>query len=151
MRRRNAGLDLRDVAGIKRAILPYERELAARMNAYRKQTGRPLARPEVWDSCGGDYVGFVKLKSLPAGATIRLIREFYFKFCQATGIQPYSDRCDKWSVIPSTRDVPGGIYRYLVSWPGGDTECDRIEFSGASPEEDDKVVTINRSGRGCAR
>jgi hypothetical protein len=34
-RRRNNGLDLRDVAGIKRAILPFERALAERMNSYR--------------------------------------------------------------------------------------------------------------------
>jgi len=150
-RRRNEGGDLRDIAGIKRALLPYERRLAERMTAYRQQFDRTLAQPNVWRECGGDYVGFVKLKALPDGGTIRLIREFYYKFCQATGIRPFSDDCDKWSVIASTRDVPGGIYYYVVSWPNGHTECDRIEFTGASPVEDDKIVTIRQSGKGCAR
>jgi hypothetical protein len=97
------------------------------------------------------FVGFVKLKSSPDGANIRIIREFYYKLCQATGIQPYSDNCNKWSVVASTRDVPGGIYYYLVSWPNGHAECDRIEFTGATPEEDDKTITIRQSGKGCAR
>jgi hypothetical protein len=150
-RRRNAGLDLRDNAGIKRAILPYEQRLAASMTRYREQTDGTVARPTVWQQCGGDYMGFVKIKAQPDGGTVRLIREFYYKLCQASGIRPFSDDCDKWSVIASTRDVPGGIYYYVVSWPSGHTECDRIEFTGASPNEDDKVVTIRQSGRGCTR
>lgn len=151
VRRRNNGLDLRDTAGIKRVTLPFERQLAERMNSYREQFDPSLAQPTVWEHCGGDYVGYVKLKSSPGGATIRLIREFYYKFCEATGIEPFSDSCDKWSVIASTRDVPGGIYYYLVSWPNGPTECDRIEFTGANPSEDDKIITIEQSGKGCAR
>jgi hypothetical protein len=151
VRRRSAGLDLRDISGIKRAILPFEKHLAESMTRYREQTDATVARPTVWEQCGGDYVGFVKIKSLPDGGTVRLIREFYYKLCQVSGIRPFSDNCDKWSVIASTRDVPGGIYYYLVSWPGGHAECDRIEFTGASPNEDDKVVTIRQSGRGCAQ
>ena len=96
-------------------------------------------------------MGFVKIKGSPEGASIRLIREFYFKFCQATGIAPFSDRCDKWSLITTTRDVPGGIYYYQARWSDGPVECDRIEFTGASGGEDNKVVTITRSGKACQR
>jgi hypothetical protein len=151
VRRRKEGLDLRDNQGIKSVVLPFEQELADRMNSYRTQFAPGLAQPNVWRKCGGDYVGYVKLKSAPAGATIRLIREFYFKLCQASDIQPFSDACNKWSVIPSTRDVPGGIYYYLASWPDGRRECDRIEFTGATPDEDNKTITINQSGKGCTR
>jgi hypothetical protein len=151
VRRRDSGLDLRDNPGIKRAILPFERGLAERLNAHRERFDRALAQPHLWEQCGGDYIGYVKLRAEPGGATIRLIREFYYKFCQATGIPPLSDGCDKWTVIPSTRDVPGGTYYYIVSWPNGHTECDRIQFFGASPAEDDKTITINQSGKGCER
>jgi hypothetical protein len=150
-RRRKDGLDLRDSTDVKAAILPLERQLAERMNAYREQFAPGLAQPTVWEKCGGDYVGYVKLKSVPDGGTIRLIREFYYKFCAATGIQPLSDGCDKWSVIAGNRDVPGGIYYYLVSWPNGLTECDRIEFTGATADENEKTITINQSGKGCAK
>jgi hypothetical protein len=150
VRRRNNGLDLRDMAGIKRAILPSERALAERMNSYRQQSDPSLARAALWEQCGGDYVGFVKLKSSPDGASIRIIREFYHKLCQATGIQPFSDKCDKWSVVARSRDVPGGIYYYLVSWPNKWTHGVR-SHRGATPDESDKVITIRQSGKGCAR
>lgn len=150
-RRWSSGLDLKDIAGIKRAILPFEQRLGARMNAYRQQSDRTAAQPNVWRECGGDYMGFVKVRTRPADGSVRLIRDFYYKLCQKTGIHPLSNQCDKWSLVTSSRDVPGGIYYYLVSWPNGRTECDRIEFDGASPAEDEKVVTIAQSGRECAR
>ena len=150
-RRRKGGLDLRDNQGVKAAVLPFERQLAERMTAYRKASAPDLATPTVWTKCGGDYVGYVKMKSAPDGGSIRIIREFYYKLCSATGIPPYSSGCDKWAVIPGNRDVPGGIYYYVVNWPNAPEECDRIEFTGASPDETDKTITINRSGRACAR
>jgi hypothetical protein len=149
VRRRNGRLDLRDINGVRGAALPYERQLATAMNSYRARAGRPLPPPNVWGQCGGDYVGYVKIKGSPPGATIRLIREFYFKHCQLTNIPPFTDRCDKWTLIPATRDVPGGTYYYMVSWPNGPTECDRIDFIGATPEQDGKVITITRTGKAC--
>jgi hypothetical protein len=151
VRRRNQRLDFRNINEVRQPALPYERRLASAMNEYRAQTGQALARPDVWKACGGDYVGFVKIKGSPEGANIRLIREFYFKLCQATGIAPFSDRCDKWSLITATRDVPGGVYYYQASWSNGPIECDRIEFTGAGGGEDDKVVTIARTGKACQR
>jgi hypothetical protein len=150
-RRHTSGLDLKDIAGIKRAILPFEQRLGARMNAYRQQYDRTAPRPEVWQQCGGDYMGFVKVRTRPADGSVRLIRDFYYKLCQKTGIHPLSNQCDKWSLVTSSREIPGGIYYYVVNWPNGRTECDRIEFDGATPEQDEKIVTIAQSGRDCAR
>ena len=149
VRRRNSGLDLRDLNGVRHPALPVEQQLANALNSYRAQSNRDLPKPDVWKQCGGDYVGFVKVGASPGGASIRLIREFYYKFCQATGIHPFSEGCDKWNLVTASSDVPGGIYYYVARWPSGHTECDRIEFSVGGPNDEDKTIVINQSGKVC--
>ena len=134
---------------IRQATLPFEQRLARALNDYRTAHNTSLIKFYVQDFCGGDWVGYVKVRSNPPGAAIRLIGEFYFKYCEATEIPPYSPSCTRWAAIGQNHEVPQGLYRYMAIWPDGHTDCDRIDIPLSAADDALKPVVIQRSGLGC--
>jgi hypothetical protein len=146
---RNKRLDLLEENSVRPPVIPYERQLVDALESYRARHDPSLPSPSpLRESCGGDYVGYVHLATDPADGSVRVIREFYFKLCNKTGISPYSDRCDKWLKTESRTQVPVGTYLYEARWPDGHSECDRIELD-ADPTTEGRVVKIARTGRTC--
>lgn len=149
--RRKRRLDLLDDNSVRTPVVAYERQLVEALAGYRARHAPALPAPaDLPPACGGDYVGFVRIATDPAGGAVRLIREFYFKLCGAMGIPPYSDRCDKWTAAAGGTQVPIGAYHYSARWPDGHSECDRIEVD-ANPDTEGQIVKIMRSGRVCSR
>jgi hypothetical protein len=65
-------------------------------------------------------------------------------------IHPYSQGCDKWTVMGNANSVPQGYYYYFVRWPDGATECARIELINKIETGNVATNTITRTGRACA-
>ena len=143
---------LRDIQAMRKADFPYERRLERALNDYRTRHNPRLRRFEASGAgeCGGDWIGYVSVRTRPAGGSVRVIKEYYFKLCQVMEIPPYGDRCNSWTPVSPRTSFPQGTYYYLARWPNGDIECDRIELIGGEADVGvDLTREIERTGRLC--
>jgi hypothetical protein len=132
------------------ATLHLERRIVQILNDYRRINDPRLPEVDNREICGGDWIGYVALKTDPTGGAIRLIGEYYFKYCRATDIPTFSSSCTRWTAIALNQHVPQGSYHYMASWPDGVTECDRVTLLRTGNDPDAvETLTIKRSGRGC--
>jgi hypothetical protein len=149
--RLKTGGDLTDINSIRNATLAFERSLIAVVTRYG-QLHHVRAQVISSESCGGDWIGYVKLATSPAGGIIKLIREFDFKLCSVSDAddhQPYSSKCDLWTRIAPETEIPQGTYYYQIEWPNASIECDRIKLITTS--DDPETVTISSSGKPCGK
>jgi hypothetical protein len=155
IRRRRAGQIAFDPWASRAQTLGFEYRLVQALNQYRARYNPSLMEFHSMskDACGYDWIGYVQLRSNPADAVFRLIGEFYFSYCQATDIPPYSARCTKWSSIGQNQNIPEGAYYYMARWPDGGTECGRVNLLYPRRREPEEVgiITIRKSGQECQR
>jgi hypothetical protein len=85
--RRNKNNESLDYGEIRKEVLPLERKLVAALQRFRKQSSKRLPSYSIgWESgCGGDYIGYVRVRAVPAGGAVKVIREFYFQLCGDKG------------------------------------------------------------------
>jgi hypothetical protein len=138
------------VAGTKRDLIPAEQRLLAALQSYRRKVGK---LPEVTNSslCGGDWIGYVKLRSNPAGAWIRVIPIFNFRVCRAGGFDPYSGCDDLWTVVGRSTQLPQGKYVYTARWGSGPTECHSMEFVNEGFSNEPELIVIQQSNKACGQ
>jgi hypothetical protein len=149
---RYAGGQSLDIAAIKSLMRPHEDLLLRTLNTYRKQSAASLPEFETSTSCGGDWIGFVKVITAPRGGSVSLIREYFFQLCVALGKAPYSSECDMWSAAGTSAQFPQGTYRYLARWLDGSDECSRVELVNAGASVDRaQVNTIRQTGISCSK
>jgi hypothetical protein len=144
------GSDPDIVAGTKRALTPAEQRLVAALQSYRRRVGQ---LPEVYNSglCGGDWIGYVKLRSNPAGAWMRVISTFNFRVCRAGGFDPYSGCDDLWTVVGRSTQLPQGKYVYTARWGSGPIECHSMEFMNEGFSNEPELIVIQQSNKACSQ
>ncbi|MBY5658298.1 hypothetical protein [Rhizobium leguminosarum] len=105
------------------------------------------------DSCGGDFIGNVKVDTQPKAVSFKILSEFSFKLCQSRGQNAYNTECADWREIePDGEEVPAGMYRYWAIWPDGDSTCSLRDLTPAEGWPDPDVVppmTITKSASSC--
>ena len=150
------GRSLRDITLIRKAVLQQERELLGVLEKYRRQSSNKMPQYEIGDNgmCGGDWIGFVQIRTLPRNGTVRLIREHFFQLCALSKRDPYSAECNMWSYAGPTSAFPQGTYRYLARWGKGVEECNKVELvhSGEDAVRGRVMIsTIRETKQPCAR
>jgi hypothetical protein len=142
-----------DISNVKTILKPYERRIVAALESYRRSQNPRLPQYYAVGMCGGDWIGFVKLRSDPPGAAIRVITDFNYKLCRSRGIDPYTGGCnDLWKTVGPSTQLPQGTYRYKAQWPSGRSECDRAEFIHTSANADRAdPYTLKQTNQYCAQ
>ena len=118
-----------NIASIKKLMRPQEKAFRRVLNEYRRSSRKRLPQFDDVPFCGGDFIGFFKVKTSPRGGTVRLIREYFFQLCRLAGIDPYSNKCDMWLAASASAEFPQGVYRYVAHWGDGAEECDKADFT----------------------
>ena len=113
---------------------------AAKLNAYRAQSGKNIRKVVVAGGCGagGTLAAF---KTEPAGARVLLIPEMYYTFCQKQGIDADDDmKCNYWGEVHKGQKVEvSGKYKAKLVW--ADHSAVR-NFSAAKLNDGDNYVTL---------
>jgi hypothetical protein len=131
-----------------------ERDLLAALETFRRRSAKKLPQFQIdSDACGGDYIGFVKIRTLPKNGAVKLIREQFFQVCALRERDPYSTQCDLWFSAGPDQDFPVGTYRYLARWGEGPEECGKVDLSHPGSEADGRTIfkTIQETKAACIR
>lgn len=128
----------------RNAVHAFANKLVVDLNNYRKTTGTRLA-PVQWDTeCGGRGMP-LKIVTSPKGGDVRLLPMFYYNVCRLQNIDPDNPtQCDRWEELSDGEEtLLQGVYRYMASWPNGQTKRGRQDFDRFP--EDQSVWTIRAS------
>ncbi|TAX63340.1 hypothetical protein ELI00_37490 [Rhizobium ruizarguesonis] len=133
-------------------VYPWEMDLYNSLVSYANSSDQKILYPdEPRKSCGGDFIGYVRVRSDPPNATIQLLSEFSFKLCKSQGRNAYSD-CLGWTEVNPNNGVPAGLYRYFASWPDGTTTCNLQDLTPSQgwPDPDDEPrIEIAKTNSPC--
>jgi hypothetical protein len=108
----------------------FVQTLVTAADAYRN--AHPSARlPRVAGAlgCGAD-TPTVNVRTQPAGAVVMFIPMFFYKLCQAQGMNPEDTvHCDRWrEMIEGAVAAVQGDYAYLARWPDGAVRRGRLSL-----------------------
>jgi len=120
-----AGDDLRDAQDA------FATNLAKTLNAYRRAHPSLHLPPLKAEGGCGAVSTVVNVRSQPAGAVVMFIPVFFYKLCQAEGINPDdTNRCDRWrEMVDGVVADVSGDYDYVAHWADGAIRKGRLSLN----------------------
>jgi hypothetical protein len=153
-RRRPLGVQSLDINAINRATRDYQLRVVRAVNNYRLDYAPSLRKASAeGTSCGGDYIGYVKIRSNPVSGLVKVINEFKYKLCELSDFanrSAFSDQCNMWDTARPDLEFPQGTYYYYVKWGNGNSECHKVKLTYQASDVT-PTFTVKPTNQACNR